>query len=127
MWGTGSQDFGSKVASTMGSVICTELYRQGFISQKLHAVESAYGKTLPTECMTGYHSWARPVVDKMKRSRLFTRVIHIITKPILQEMAHRVDKTYHSSFIGSVVLFIGEPLCCAMGCLKNDMEVASNG
>lgn len=105
------------------SVICTELYKQGYIDKDLYLTESTYGQLLPEEVLSGYHKWAKPVVKKMKESKRLTNFIYNISKPVLQEMAHRVDRKYKRSVIGCIILYIGEPICYFIGSQREVVEV----
>ena len=119
----GAEEAYNSVSDAVGTVICTELHRQGYIDDAIYATESRYGSTLAPECMIGYRKWAWPLVKKMRKSKLVTYITYIIVRPVMQEMAHRVDNDYHSSFIGSLMLLIGKPLCYVIGCLSKTTEV----
>jgi hypothetical protein len=120
---TGS-DFSSGTSGTSGDsrVVCTELHRQGIISDKLYQAERIYGCSLSTIIIKGYHHWAIPLVRRMRKSSLLTKLVYYISKPMLQEMAHRADKSFDSSLMGSVMLSFGIPLCYIVGSLTNRTE-----
>jgi hypothetical protein len=122
---TGGAD-GAGAGGNGGTVICTELHRQGYISDDFYRAEAKYGYSLPTEIMEGYRSWAMPIVGWMKKSKVITQLVRVISKPILNEMAHRANKVYEPSLIGSVVLSIALPVCFLIGSLKNVSEGACN-
>lgn len=102
-----------------GTVICTELLRQGYISPDFYKAEASYGNTLSIETMNGYRAWAMPIVRWMRKSPTVSGLVRIIASPVLHEMAHRADKAYKTSFIGSVVLSMALPVCSFIGHLKN--------
>ena len=106
-----------------GTVICTELNRQGLISDELFALESRFGKTVPHEMMDGYRMWACPVVDAMRRSRVVTAIVKALAMPVINEMAHRVDSAHEGSFIGSLTLALGKPFCGWLGRQRMIVEV----
>lgn len=105
-----------------GTVICTELRRQGFLTNSLYLRESAYGDTLSYETMEGYRAWATPIVRLMRKSELLTKIIYFFARPVLQEMAHRTSTFYSPSLIGSVALFMALPVCNVIGHLKNTKD-----
>lgn len=102
-----------QASSFMDSVICTELYSQGIMSKELYLKDSEYGRilqdTMP-HTIVGYHSWAKPTVKLMKKSKLFTKLISI---PALKWAKHIAGE--ESSLVGYVCQNIGEPICNILG------------
>jgi hypothetical protein len=70
-----------------GSVICTELNRQGILSDELYAEETEFGERLPNGIMEGYHAWGKPVAKAMSRSKILTSCVKLIAMPIIRDMA----------------------------------------
>jgi len=91
-------------------VICTELHRQGYMSDETYAKDSAYGKLLPIETLVGYHFWAIPVVNLMKKSSLATTII----KPFALSWAKHIAGEKKSLF-GYLCQFVGESVCSMIG------------
>jgi RHS repeat-associated protein len=115
---SGAGDDGPEGSDSKGTIICTELFRQGLMSKKIYQADQAFGKHLDEEyplVLKGYYLWARPVVRNMRRSRLFTAVVHSIAKPWYLEMAHMTDKGFKGSFSGKIIMAIGIPLCWTIG------------
>lgn len=108
-----------------GTVICTELHRQGLLDDETYAIERRFGQTLTPEIMDGYHTWAKPVVRAMKRSRTVTRIVQGLTHHTIKEMAHRVNPERRGSAIGAAVLRVGIPLCRMIGRIRFTMEVVN--
>jgi hypothetical protein len=106
-----------------GTVICTELHRQGLIPTDFYHAEAKYGYSLPIEIMDGYRVWAMPLVRLMKKSGIFTGIVHFFAQPVLNEMAHRADKAYKTSFKGSVMLSMALPVCLVIGRIKSARNV----
>lgn len=102
-----------QASGLMDSVICTELYSQGIMSKELYAKDSEYGRilkdTMP-HTIVGYHSWAKPTVKLMKKSKLFTK---IISYPAMKWAKHIARE--ESSLVGYVCQNIGEPICNILG------------
>lgn len=92
--------------------ICTELHRQGLLSDELYKMDVEFSKTLHIDVINGYQVWAKPVADKMKTSKALTKFVSIFAIAWARQMAHRIkpDK-YKSSWLGRTVLKIGVPLC----------------
>jgi hypothetical protein len=101
------------------SVICTELFKQGYISKEFHKKESLYGFMVDYNCMEGYHKIAKPIVKLMKKSPLFAKCIYYISRPVLNEMASQVDTNYNGSLIGSLCLKVLKPICKYVGKSKS--------
>lgn len=93
-----------------GTVICTELNVQGIMSKELYLKDLAYGKTLPAKVIAGYHFWAIPVVNLMKKSPAFTKVI----APFAMSWAKHIAGEKKSIF-GYMCQIIGEPVCGLIG------------
>lgn len=95
-----------------GTVICTELYEQGFFSDKVYQADVTYGsnmKIIHPDIYWGYRFLADPIVRKMKVSKRFTKLVAFFAVPWARNMAG--DK----NFLGATVAFIGEPLCLIVG------------
>ncbi len=97
------------------TVICTELYRQGLITEDLFGTVHRFTDTLPWEVKAGYYLWAIPVVGLMQRSRLFTIIVYKITLPIMEDMANRVSKEYKHRKWARALYKVGETICRALG------------
>ena len=102
-----------KASGLMDSVICTELHDQGIMPTELYLKDSEYGRilqdTMP-HIIVGYHSWAKPVVKLMQKSKLFTQ---IISYPAMKWAKHIARE--ESSLVGYVCQNIGEPICNLLG------------
>ena len=109
---------GSGTTEPSHSIICTELHRQGLMPDDIYRADEAFGKLLRGKCpliLKGYYFWARPVVQHMRKSKLFTKIVHMIAKPWYLEMAHIIDKKHKGSFAGEILMIIGIPLCWLIG------------
>jgi len=98
-----------------GKIICTELYRQGYISEALFAADQEFGASLHPYTMRGYHVWAKPVVRQMKASPMATTIVFAIAKPWMTEMNHQVNPDEAGSFLGKIMMFIGIPISWTIG------------
>ena len=94
------------------SVICSELYAQGYMSDEIKRKDEIYGKfirkTRP-EIYIGYRFLADPIVKLMKKSSLFTKFISVFGMAWARNMAG--DK----NLLGKLISNIGEPVCGLIG------------
>lgn len=104
-----------QASSWTDSVICTELHRQGLLSNELYARDVVFGKALKAEypeVIVGYHFLARPVVRWMQKSKLFTKAISYPTVCWATYIATG------KSFVGACIFHLGIPLCFYIGLVK---------
>jgi hypothetical protein len=119
----GYGDGGSGSGDDSGTVICTELHRQGLIDTDFYHAEAKYGYSLPIEIIEGYRAWATQIVRLMRKSDILTRIVHFFAQPVLNEMAHRADGKFTSSLIGRGALFMALPICSVIGRLRSVRNV----
>jgi len=98
------------------TVICAELYRQGYLPMKILRLDSIYRHKHITETeYEGYLRLALPVVELMKRSPLFTGLVKPFGLAWAYTMANRVDENVKvgrvQKFIGTFILKAGLPIC----------------
>lgn len=94
------------------SVICTELYRQGYIDDFIVMLDTEYGKQVrrdDPDLYAGYIAWAPTVVKWMQASRLVSAIVAIPAVAWAQNMAYRPN------WLGRLVSLIGEPICRFIG------------
>lgn len=99
-----------------GSVICTELLRQGKIPYAIYLHDAAYGEfVLPRQVVKGYQLWARPTAKLMRKSRLLTALLTPIGRAWAYEMAYLRGGYHKSTFVGRFLLKFGVPVCRVIG------------
>lgn len=106
-----------------GTVICTELYRQGLMDEATYKLDADYGKFMRSEypdIYYGYRFLADPVVVLMKKSLLFTWAVSILALPWARNMAG------NKNFLGAAVTFVGEPICFIVGKFLRRKSHAAN-
>jgi len=102
--------FYSSIGGTQLTVICTELYRQGFMPDNIREADEKFGRMISgssPETMIGYHYWAIPVVNLMKRSRLFTKIVWSVAKPWAYQMAYEMGAIEKGNVTGKFLMKIG--------------------
>jgi len=92
-----------------GSVICTELHRQGYLTDEEYVLDTKYQDYIDLYTYRGYREFADPIVKKMKKSERFTKLVYFIAKPVIKEMTSCVDVKRKGSYIGKILLKIGIP------------------
>lgn len=115
--GTEAMSQGGKAAGTaqdmpkapetggMGTVICTELYRQGIMPLDMYIKDMQYGESVDHETLMGYRLLANPVVKLMHKYAIVTKIISIPAMAWARNMAGDYN------FLGSIISMIGEPIC----------------
>jgi hypothetical protein len=110
--GGGGDDGGS------GSVICTELNRQGLLEASVFEGDQRFGMTVQTfhpEVYAGYLVWAQHVVPVMKRSPIATSAVHWVAAPVVRYMAIRSGQNGYPSIRGFITFHIGWAVCRTIG------------
>jgi hypothetical protein len=105
-----------------GTVICTELYRQGYYPDHIYQADVTYGMNIRMnrpEVYWGYRFLAEPIVRRMKRSEAFTALIAFFAVPWARNMAGEKNLT------GALVSLIGEPICAFVGRIKLKIEAGA--
>ena len=100
------------------TVICTELHRQGFMSDEIREADERFGRMISEtspETMLGYHYWAIPIVNLMQKSRLFTRIVWTVAKPWAYHMAYEMGSLEKDNLLGKVLMKVGAFISKAIG------------
>lgn len=107
---------GDFVADQVGTVICSELHRQGYIPWNVLYLDGQHRvKTIDDETYKGYLRWAEPTVRLMKKSRVVTQLIRPFGVAWAHEMAHREDPKIEGHWLGKILIKIGVPICKRLG------------
>ena len=81
------------LAEAVGSVICTELNRQGLISNEDYKIHWDYTiNKWDKDALKGYWVWAMPTAKKMKTNKLLTKFWHHIMKYKIQYIKYNLGK-----------------------------------
>jgi hypothetical protein len=92
------------------TVICTELHRQGFMSDEIREADERFGRMISAtspETMLGYHYWAIPIVNLMQKSRLFTKIVWTVARPWAYHMAYEMGSLEKDNLLGKVLMKVG--------------------
>lgn len=99
-------------------IICTELHRQGLMSDRVYAADQIFGEIMARtqpEVMRGYHRLASPVVELMRKSPIFSRAMAVIAAPWARHMAYLVGADSRGSVLGMLMMMAGLSVCRLAG------------
>lgn len=100
------------------SVLCTEAYNQGYLSDELYNADILYSKENVDEItLIGYHSWAEPLVRIMKDSPEISNSAMPLIVEWAKQMAYLMGVTKEGSEVGKVLIDVGMPVCNKLGIL----------
>lgn len=122
MWDIVS-DIGGGVGKAVGTVICTELHRQGYLNESVYENDAKFRQKITDETYAGYRILADPVVGLMQRSRLFTAVFAPFAVAVAREMAHRMNPEIKGTIFGKVFLKAIIPVCERIGRNSGGLKV----
>ncbi|ELQ2337398.1 hypothetical protein QTG64_002908 [Vibrio vulnificus] len=106
-------------------VICTHFFRKGMIEQKVWRADLEFTQQhLSETTVRGYHFWAIPYVELMRKNTFFEKVMFPIAKYRAIELAHKMGVVEKGSFRGKLIRFVIEPACFVIGtfCKQKDWE-----
>ena len=92
------------------TVICTELHRQGLMSDEIREADERFGRMISAtspETMLGYHYWAIPIVNLMQKSRLFTKIVWAVARPWAYHMAYEMGSLEKDNLLGKFLMKVG--------------------
>lgn len=99
-------------SNAFGTVICTELHRQGYMTGEMLKKDAEHGRLVRVNnpsVFVGYIWLARPVVKLMRKSQLFTDLISI------PAMAWARDMAGEKSLAGKLINKLGNLICKPVG------------
>jgi len=94
-----------------GSVICTELYNKGYLTEEEWENDAEYFDFFSDAAVNGYHAFAIPAVRAMRKNPL-EAISHVLplVKSFTEEMAYRLGKRETGNEVGALFLDRGVPL-----------------
>jgi hypothetical protein len=95
-----------------GTIICTEMYNQGFMPQFIYDMDSKFGDIVlqkNPQIMYGYWIWAQPIVDKLKTSKSFSKFVYnYFVKHWSEYMAYEMGVLPKQNYKGKFLHKFGE-------------------
>jgi hypothetical protein len=117
--GYGGPGDGGGLSFSTGTVICTELHRQGYLTDAQIEADRNIGASMRLfhpHVYRGYIAWAPYVVAGMQRSKRFSRFIAFIARPWATHLAYAAgDPSSRPTFHGFMVLSAGFAVCGLIG------------
>ena len=101
-----------------GSLICTELLRQGLMDYEVYRVDCRYGMYVMMDhpdVYWGYVTIAAPIVKLMKQSRFFTLIVKLFVDQWSKEMLFQMKVSKKRSLMGRLITSIGAKISAYVG------------
>ena len=116
-------------------ILCCAYYELGYLPREIWRLDQRYGVWLHRnnrKLMNGYHAWAAPLADFVKKDTIGGKVARKVMWPIVkawaEEMAHTMSPEKHkSNKVGKVIATVGEAFSYAVGAVllpKNNKKEA---
>lgn len=107
-----ANDMKQPESKSNGTVICTELYRQGYYTLEIYQADQFYGDKVMRErpeVYIGYRSWADKLVPLMQNSKRWTKAVAFFAVPWAMHMAGK------KNIFGKLLSVVFEPICGIIG------------
>jgi hypothetical protein len=101
--------------SKTGTVICTELARQGYLAPKLYEAGGPASKQVSYTTWVGYHCWAVGVVTRMEKSARLCAAL----APIVTSRYRYLTGESGVHILGRLSVWLGHPICYLIGAVIN--------
>jgi len=102
----------ARTGAEKGTIICTEMYNQGFMPQFIYDMDSKFGDIVlqkNPQIMYGYWIWAQPIVDKLKTSKSFSKFVYnYFVKDWSEYMAYEMGILPNQNYKGKFLHKFGE-------------------
>lgn len=106
-------------------VICTHFYRKGMLDADVWRADLQYTQNhLSETTVRGYHYWAIPYVELMRKSPLAEKLMYPIAKYRAIELAYQMKIVKKGSLRGKAIRLVIEPACFLIGsvCKQKDWQ-----
>lgn len=114
-------DVADGIGSVFGSVICTEYYKQGYISRSTWLGDQRYGNKCNKTIQRGYYLWGKPLARKFSRYPRLARLLFPILRPAIYEMAAK-EGHGKSTLFGAALLKFFLGVSFTLGCITPKYE-----
>lgn len=103
------------ISGLFGTVVCTELYYQGHLTEDEWIADGKFGKQVLTpKEYEWYISWGKPLAAKMKQSKTVNWIVRLFMKPVSIHMAGEMG-VGNGSFFGKIILRLLRLICMIRG------------
>lgn len=106
-------------------VICTHFYRKGMLDRAVWRADLEFTELkLSKTTVRGYHYWAIPYVELMRKHAFFEKIMFPIAKYRAIELAYQMNVVEKGSLRGKLIRLVIEPTCFAIGlfCEQKDWK-----
>jgi len=108
-------DSGGEGNSGGGTVLCTEIHRQGLMSDADYSGDSQYGSHFDLDTVAGYRFIATPIAKKMRTSPLLTAIIKPFVLAWTQHSLFKIGACPYESRLGVALETLLAPVCNVIG------------
>lgn len=99
-----------------GSVICTALIQKGLLDSVEYAKGDEYIKSLNSWTIKGYYLWGTHVADQIRNNNPWAIALTLPLAVSRMKLIASTSKWKYLKYpLGSVTLFIGQPICWLLG------------
>lgn len=105
----GAAGDGGAGAGAGPTVICTVLYRHGYLDERTWLADRLFGSLVDPAVYSGYLRWATPVAAVMERSPAIRWLVSLVACRWARAMAGE------QNWLGDLVMTLGVPLCRWLG------------
>lgn len=98
-----------------GTVICTELARQGLLCPELYEAGGPASRQISYTTWVGYHCWAVRVAERMKTSS----ALSLALLPIVVSRYRYLTGESGLHILGRLSVWLGHPICWTIGTVIN--------
>lgn len=108
---------GNAIGGLFGSVICTALYKRGYLTRQVWHGAQCYGRDVaPDHIYSAYLAWGRPIARAIAKSEIFAMLAAPLFVPWAHELAVRAgEKTARSTMFGRAVFRVTYAFSWVMG------------
>ena len=112
------------ILGALGSVVCTEVYLQGGITDRDRSMVYRYSKTFMTkQSYRGYHVWGIPLVQQMRKNKYAYKFGKFLVDSLLIEAHHKLLHTQERSIVGWMLVNILDPINYFIGGLVEEQDL----
>jgi len=101
-----------------GTFVCTELFRQQIMSERIYNADREYGRRMhmyDPDLMKGYALIGIPLARKMKASPAWTAAVLLLARPWSKQMAYEMGALPRGSVFGKLFINLVYPLVRLLG------------
>ncbi|MFA0482427.1 hypothetical protein AB4648_27555, partial [Vibrio splendidus] len=106
-------------------VICTHFYQKGMLDRNVWRADLEFTELkLSKTTVKGYHYWAVPYVELMRKYSFFEKIMFPIAKFRAIELAYQMNVVDKGSLRGKLIRALIEPSCYLIGlfCEQKDWK-----